>query len=89
MTRKKPIAEENPFFKWILIANAGVFVLMVGLMLFAVMQESNPATDMQKAMFEVGRNVATLVAGTFAGLAGAKTGRADHYAASLPNTPRT
>ncbi len=74
--RKKPIAEENPLFKWILIIDFTLMLVMVGLMLFAVCMESSPATDLQKGLFDFGRNVGTGLAGTFAGLAGAKAGRA-------------
>jgi hypothetical protein len=82
--RKKPIAEENPLFKHILILNFVVFLLMVGIMVLVVCLESSPATDMQKALFEVGRTVSTLIAGTFAGLAGAKAARPNYLANGLP-----
>ena len=82
--RKKPIAEENPLFKWILIIDFAVLLMMIGVMIFVVCVESNPATEMQRSFFEFGRNVATLLAGTFAGLAGAKAGRPSHLADQLP-----
>ena len=87
--RKKPIAEENPLFKQILILNFVVFLLMVGIMVLVVCLESNPATEMQKALFEVGRTVSTLIAGTFAGLAGAKAARPDYVANGLPGIPES
>jgi hypothetical protein len=85
--RKKPIAEENPLFKQILILNFVVFLLMVSIMVLVVCLESNPAADMQKALFEVGRTVSTLIAGTFVGLAGAKAARPNYLADGLPGVP--
>jgi len=78
--RKKPIAEENPLFRWVLIINVMVFLVMVGIMIFVVCMEGEKATDLQKSLFEVGRNGAMLIIGTFAGLVGAKAARPDYLA---------
>lgn len=61
---------------------------MVGIMVLVVCLESHPATDLKKGLFEVGRTVSTLVAGTFAGLVGAKASRPGYLADELPSSRR-
>jgi hypothetical protein len=78
--RKKPIAEDNPLFRWVLIINVMVFLVMVGIMIYVVWMEGEKATDLQKSLFEVGRNGAMLMIGTFSGLVGAKAGRPEYLA---------